>query len=437
MNTKLVSKENNVVKFTFEVGPEKLEEGMKYAYEKNKKRISIPGFRKGKAPRKIIEAQFGPEFFYDEAVNFILNTEYDLAINELGLDVVSRPTIDAPEINKETGVKFEVEVTVKPEVTLGQYKGLSVEKEDTEVKDEDIEAELKKAQEQNSRMVTVEDRAAKMDDIVNISYAGTVDGVAFEGGTADSYDLTLGSHTFIDNFEEQIAGHSIGDKFDVSVKFPEEYHAEELKGKDAVFAVELKGISVKELPELNDEFAQDVSEFETMAEYKASIADKLKKTAEQNAKQIQGDKLLDMAVENAEMDIPEVMYENKIDQMMNDFANNVQRQGLTVEKYCQYLGTTPEQLRSTFRISDEKSVKARLVLEKIAEIEKLEVSKEELEEEIGKIGAGYGIAPEKMIEIIRDEDRKAVSSDMLVQKALRLIEDNAVLTEKASVEVSE
>lgn len=434
MNAQVISKENNVVKFSFQVGAEKLEEGMKYAYNKNKNHLSLPGFRKGKAPRKLIESQFGPQVFYDDAVNFILRTEYDLAVKELELDTVSRPEIDAPVIDKETGVTFEVEVTVKPSVKLGMYKGLEVEKEDTAITDETIEAELKKVQEKNARMQTIEDRAAQMGDIVNVSYAGTVDGVAFEGGTADSYDLTLGSHSFIDTFEDQIVGHSIGDKFDVNVTFPAEYHAEELKGKEAVFAVELKGISVNELPELNDEFAQDVSEFETLAEYKASIVDKIKETAEAKAKQIQGDKLLDMAVANAAMDVPEVMYENKIDQMMQDFSNNVSQQGLSVEVYCQYLGTTPEGLRENFRESAAKSVRARLVLEQIAKEENIVATEEEINEQIAKIGEGYGIAPEKMVEIFREEDKKAIADDLAVQKALKVIEEAATIVEPKSAE---
>lgn len=429
MNAKVISKENNVVKFTFHVGPEMLEEGMKYAYNKNKNHLSLPGFRKGKAPRKLIESQFGSEIFYEDAVNFILNTEYEVAIKELELDVVSKPEIDAPAIDREKGVDFEVSVTVKPEVKLGQYKGLEVEKVDDTVSEETVEAELKKVREQNARIKNVEDRAAKMDDTVTISYAGTVDGVAFDGGTSESYDLVLGSHSFIDTFEEQIVGHSIGDKFDVNVTFPDEYHAEELKGKAAIFAVELKAISEKELPELNDEFAQDVSEFETMDEYKASIVAKLEEGAKANAKQVQGDKLLDAAVANAQMDVPEVMYENKIDQMMQEFSNNISRQGLSVEVYCQYLGTTPDGIRATFKDSAVKSVQARLVLEQIAKEEGLTVSEEELNEQIGKIGEGYGLAPEKMIEIFRPEDRKMVAEDMVVQNALKLIEEAAVITE--------
>ncbi len=437
MNAKVISKENNVVKFSFQADAAQLEEGMQYAYKKNKNQISLPGFRKGKAPRKLIESQYGPQVFYDDAVNFILNTEYEKAVKELGLDTVSRPEIDAPVIDKAEGVTFEVTVTVKPEVTLGQYKGLEVEKVDTTVSDEAVEAELKRVQDQNARMLTITDRAAQMDDMVNISYAGTIDGVAFDGGTSDDYNLVLGSHSFIDTFEDQIVGHNIGDKFDVNVTFPAEYHAEELKGKAAVFAVELKGISVKELPELNDEFAQDVSEFETLEEYKASIGAKLKETAEANAKQVQGDKLLDQAVENATMDVPEVMYENRIDQLMQDFSNNVSRQGLTLDVYCQYLGTTVEGLRNTFRGTAEKSVKARLVLEQIAKEEALEVTEDELNAEIGKIGEGYGLAPEKMIEIFRPEDREMVKADLLVQKALKLVEENAVYTEPKAEEKAE
>ncbi|HCT64501.1 MAG TPA: trigger factor [Lachnospiraceae bacterium] len=434
MNAQVISKENNIVKFSFQVGPEKLEEGMQHAYNKNKNHLSLPGFRKGKAPRKLIESQLGSEIFYDDAVNFILNTEYDIAVKELELDTVARPEIDAPAIDKAKGVTFEVAVAVKPSVKLGAYKGLEVEKADDTISEDAIEAELKKVQEKNSRMQTIEDRAAQMNDIVNIGYAGTVDGVAFEGGTADSFDLTLGSHSFIDTFEDQIVGHSIGDKFDVNVTFPAEYHAEELKGKEAVFAVDIKGISVKELPELNDEFAQDVSEFETLAEYKASIADKLKEGAEANAKQIQGDHLLDMAVANATMDVPEVMYENKIEQMMQDFASNISKQGLSVEVYCQYLGTTPEVLRENFRDSAAKSVRARLMLEQIAKEEGIVATEEELNEQICKIGEGYGLQPEKMLEIFSEEDRKAVAEDLVVQKALKVIEESAVIVEPKSAE---
>lgn len=430
MNAKLVSKENNIVKFTFEVGPEKLEEGMKYSYERNKNRIALPGFRKGKAPRKLIEVEYGPEVFYEDAINFVLSTEYEAVVKELGLDVVSRPDIDAPVIDKNEGIKFEVEVTVKPEVKLGQYKGVEVEKVGTTVKPEAVEAELKRVQEQNSRLIAVEDRAAQNDDIVNISFDGSVDGVPFDGGKSDSYDLTLGSHTFIDTFEDQIVGHNVGDKFDVNVTFPENYGAKDLAGKAAVFKVEVKGINVKELPEINDEFAQDVSEFDTLDEYKTSIEGKLKETAEANAKQLKSDRAVDAVIENAEMDIPEVMYDNKIDQMINEFKSNIAAQGISIDMYCQYLGTTVEGLRSTFRDSAEKSVKARLVLEAIAKAEGITATSEEVDEEITKMAAAYGVEKEKALEIFKEDDRKNVEGDILVKKAAQLVEDSAVEVEK-------
>lgn len=429
MNANVISKENNLVKFTFQATPEVLEEGMKYAYDKARKNISIPGFRKGKAPRKIIEAQYGVGIFYDDAINFVLNKEYEGVIKELGLDVVSRPEVDVKEIGKDKGVTFEIGVYVKPDVTLGQYKGLEVEKQNVEVTAEDVDAEIKKVQEQNSRMVTITDRPAAMGDVVTISYLGTVDGVAFDGGQSDAYDLTLGSKTFIDTFEDQIVGHNTGDKFDVNVKFPEEYHAEELKGKDAVFAVEVKEIKFKELPEANDELAQDVSDFDTLDEYKASISEKLKADKEARAKQIMSDSLLDKAVENATMDVPECMYENKLEQLLSDFEQNIGRSGLTLELYCTYMGTTRDGLREQFKDTAKKSVDARLVLEAIASVENLTLSKEEVDEEIGKLGESWGLTAERMLEIFREEDRKNIEEDLLVRKAMTFVEDNAVEVE--------
>ena len=431
MNATFVEKTNNVVKFTLEVDGAVFEKGLAYAYNQNKNKISLPGFRRGKAPRKLIEAQYGANFFYEEAINHIFPDVYEQAIDELKLDVVSRPTIDVENIDKETGIKFIVEVTVKPNVTLGQYKGLKVEKEPVEVTEEEVEQELKSIQEKNARLVEVTDRAAEEGDVAKISYLGTVDGVAFEGGQSDSHDLTLGSHTFIEGFEEQIVGHNVGDKFDVNVTFPEAYHAPELSGKAAVFAVELKGLSKRELPELNDEFAEDVSEFSTLDEYKTSIQDKLKKEKEEKAKQIQSDKLLDAAIANCTMDVPQVMYDNKIEQMMREFEENITRQGLTMDIYCKYMGTTKEAVRESFRETSEKSVRARLMLEQIVKEENLTVSEEALTEEIGKFGESYGIDAQKMIEMFRQEDKEALKEDMLVKEALKLIEDSAEEIEKA------
>ena len=429
MNATVISKEKTEVKFSFEVSAEVLEKGLAFAYNKNKNQISIPGFRKGKVPRKLIEAQYGESFFYEDAINHIFPDEYMEAIKELDLDVVSAPTLDVEYIDKEKGIKFLIDVTVKPEVQLGQYKGLTVEKVTAEVTDEEVNAELEKVQKQNARMIEVTDRPAQMGDVVKLSYEGSVDGVPFDGGKADEYDLELGSQSFIEGFEEQVAGHSIGEKFDIQVTFPEAYHAPELAGKPAVFAIEIKGITAKELPELNDAFAEDVSEFSTLDEYKASIVEKLAKEKNEKAKQIQGDKLLDAAVANCTMEVPQVMYDNKINSMMKEFEENIMRQGLSMDIYYQYMGTSEEAMRETFKDTSIKSVNARLMLEQIAKEENLTISKEELDAEVVKYGESYGIDGKTMLEMIQDEDKKALEADMLVRAAMKLIEDTAVLTE--------
>lgn len=427
MNATIISKENNTVKFTFQTSAEKFEEGLKYSFNKNGKNIALPGFRKGRAPRKLIEAQYGESVFYDDAINFCLNGTYEEAIKELGLDVVSKPNIDVPKIDKEEGVTFEAIVTIKPEVTLGQYIGLTVDQVSTDVSEDEILAELKKVQDKNARTISVTDREAKMDDVVNVSYSGTVDGEAFDGGQSDSYDLTLGSHTFIGNFEEQIVGHKVGDSFDVNVTFPEDYHAEELSGKPAVFAVTLKEISQKELPELNDEFAQDVSEFESLTAYKEDIMGKLKAQKEESAKKEMSDKLMDMATANAKMDVPAVMYENKIDQLIHDFEQNLGRQGLSLDVYCKYMGATIEGLRETFKETAKKSVDARLMLEKVAETENIVATDEEINEQIAKIGRDYNLKEGQAAEIFVGEEKEALVKDMIVRKALELIEEKAVI----------
>lgn len=429
MNATLISKEKTEVKFSFEVSPEVLETGLAFAYNKNKNQISLPGFRKGKVPRKLIEAQYGENFFYEDAINHIFPDEYMAAIKELALDVVSTPTLDVEYIDKAKGVKFIIDVTVKPEVTLGQYKGLSVEKVDAEVKDEDVMAELEKVQKQNARNVEVTDRPAQMGDIVKIDYEGSVDGVPFDGGKAEDYSLELGSHSFIEGFEEQVAGHSIGENFDINVTFPEAYHAPELAGKPAVFAISLKGITAKELPELNDAFAEDVSEFSTLDEYKADILAKLAKEKTERAKQLQGDKLLDAAVANCTMEVPQVMYDNKINSMMKEFEQNIVQQGLSMDIYYQYMGTTEEAMRENFKDTSMKSVDARLMLEQIAKEENLTISQEDLDAEVVKYGESYGIDGKTMLEMMREEDKEALKQDMLVRAAMKLIEDTAVLTE--------
>lgn len=427
MNATVLNKDKTAVKFSFEVSAEVLEQGMAFAYNKHKNEIALPGFRKGKVPRKLIEAQYGEGFFYEDAINHIFPEEYMAAIKELELDVVSAPTLDVEYIESGKGAKFVIDVTVKPEVTLGQYKGLEVEKVSTEVTDTDVQLELEKVQRQNARKIEVTDRAAQLGDVVNIDYLGSVDGVPFDGGKAEGHDLELGSHAFIEGFEDAIVGHNIGEAFDIDVTFPEAYHAPELAGKAAVFAIKLNAITAKELPELNDAFAEDVSEFSTLDEYKADISAKLAADKTEKAKQLQGDKLLDAAVANCTMEVPQVMYDNKIDSMMKEFEENIVRQGLSMDVYYQYMGTNEEAMRATFKDTAYKSVEARLMLEAIAKAENLVISEEALDAEICKYGESYGIDGKVMLEMIQDDDKNALRQDMLVREAMKVIEDSANL----------
>lgn len=427
MNAVVISKEKTAVKFSFEVGAEVLETGLAFAYNKHKNEIALPGFRKGKVPRKIVEKQFGEGFFYEDAINHIFPENYMAAVKELGLDVVSAPTLDIEYIESGKGVKFVCDVTVKPEVTLGQYKGLEVEKVSAEVTDTDVMLELEKVQRQNARKVEVTDRAAQMGDIANIDYLGSVDGVPFDGGKAEGHELELGSHSFIEGFEDAIVGHNIGEEFDINVTFPEAYHAPELAGKPAVFAIKLNALTAKELPELNDAFAEDVSEFSTLDEYKADILAKLATEKTERARQLQGDKLLDAAVANCTMEVPQVMYDNKIDSMMREFEENIVRQGLSMDIYYQYMGTDEATIRETFKDTSMKSVDARLMLEAIAKAENLVISDEELDAEVCKYGESYGIDGKTMLEMIQADDKEALKQDMLVRAAMKVIEDTAVL----------
>ena len=427
MNAVVISKEKTAVKFSFEVGAEVLETGLAFAYNKHKNEIALPGFRKGKVPRKIVEKQFGEGFFYEDAINHIFPENYMAAVKELGLDVVSAPTLDIEYIESGKGVKFVCDVTVKPEVTLGQYKGLEVEKVSAEVTDTDVMLELEKVQRQNARKVEVTDRAAQMGDIANIDYLGSVDGVPFDGGKAEGHELELGSHSFIEGFEDAIVGHNIGEEFDINVTFPEAYHAPELAGKPAVFAIKLNALTAKELPELNDAFAEDVSEFSTLDEYKADILAKLATEKTERARQLQGDKLLDAAVANCKMEVPQVMYDNKIDSMMREFEENIVRQGLSMDIYYQYMGTDEATIRETFKDTSMKSVDARLMLEAIAKAENLVISEEELDAEVCKYGESYGIDGKTMLEMIQADDKEALKQDMLVRAAMKVIEDTAVL----------
>ena len=429
MSLQVEKLEKNMAKLTIEVSAEDLEKAMQAAYQKAKGRITLPGFRKGKAPRKMIEQMYGKGIFLEDAANALIPEHYSKALEECDLEIVSQPEIDVTQAEPGKAFIFTAEVAVKPEVTLGEYKGVEVPKSETEVTDEDVMKELEKVQKQNARKVEVTDRAAQLGDVVNIDYLGSVDGVAFDGGKAEGFDLELGSHSFIEGFEDQIVGHNIGEEFDINVTFPEAYHAPELAGKAAVFAIKVNGITAKELPELNDAFAEDVSEFSTLDEYKADILAKLAAEKTEKAKQLQGDKLLDAAVANCKMEVPQVMYDNKIDSMMREFEENIVRQGLSMDVYYQYMGTNEETMRETFKDTSMKSVDARLMLEAIAKAENLVISDEDLDAEVIKYGESYGVDGKTMLDMIQEDDKNALRQDMLVRAAMKVIEDNAVIKE--------
>ncbi len=416
----------NKIKITFSVSADRFEEGMKYSYNKNKNRINVQGFRKGKAPRKIIEIQYGKAIFYDDAFNFVLPEAYEAAVKEHNLDVVSKPEIDVDEISDTEGVTFTAEVYVKPEVKIDDYKGLSFTKEGVKVDDEDVNSQIDAVRTKNARILSISDRPIQNGDIAVIDFEGFSEGVAFEGGKGEDYELEIGSHSFIDNFEEQLIGKNIGDDVEVNVTFPEEYHQKTLAGKPALFKVEIKDIKFRELPELDDDFAQDVSEFDTLDEYKKDIMAKLLVRKQKEADDKKQEELLDALVKKAEMDVPQVMIENEIDNKIREFEAGISRQGLSLEMYLQYMGQSIENMREAYRIVSERQVKSRLVLEAIAEKENFEISDEEIDEEIKRVASAYGMEVDKLKKSMRDSDREALSKDVKVQKALKLVVDSAV-----------
>ena len=417
--------EKNKVKLTFSVDAARFEEGMQYSYNKNKSNIAVQGFRKGKAPRKLIEAQYGKAVFYDDAINFVMPEAYETAVKENNLDVVSRPEIDVTAID-ENGVSFTAEVYTKPEVKLGDYKGLKYTKMDEEPTDEEIDAELKKEQEKNARIVTVTDRPVQNGDIATIDFKGFMDGEAFEGGEGKDFDLEIGSHSFIDTFEDQLVGKNVGDDVEVNVTFPENYGQASLAGKPAKFEVEIKDIKVKELPELNDEFVQDTTEFENLNEYKNEIAGKLIVAKKQQAKNKMEEDLVTALVEGCEMDVPQVMIDNDIDMKIEDFSRNIQSQGLSLDVYLQYMGQTVESMREAYRPMSEKQVKARLALEAVANAENFAVEEADLDAEIEKIAKAYGMEKDVLKSALRPEDTENITKVIKVQKAVKFIKDNAV-----------
>lgn len=418
--------EKNMVKLVIETDAEEFEAGLDKAYNKNKNKINVPGFRKGKAPRKMIEKLYGAEIFFEDAANNIIPDAYSKAAKESELDIVSQPKISVVQLESGKPFVFEAEIAVRPEVELGTYKGVEVSKADTEVTDADIEEELKKVQDQNSRTVSVEDRAVKDGDMTVIDFEGFVDGTAFDGGKGENYPLTIGSHSFIDNFEEQLIGMNIGEEKEINVTFPEDYHAENLKGKPAVFKVSVKEIKEKQLPELDDDFAQDVSDFDTLAEYKEDLKKKVSERKEADAKSKKESEVLEKVVEAAKMDIPQAMIDTQVNRMVEDFAARLQQQGLSVEQYFQYTGLTPDKIMEDMKPEALKRIKNSLVLEAIAKAENIEVSDEELEEELKKMADMYKMEVEKIKEFMQEAEQKQMKDDIAVQKAVDLIVAAAV-----------
>ncbi|MCI9148348.1 MAG: trigger factor [Hungatella sp.] len=427
MSLQVENLEKNMAKLTIEAPAEQFEDAVKKAFERNKGRFAIPGFRKGKAPLAMIEKMYGLEVFYEEAANIVMDATYGDAMDESGLDIVSRPEVDVIQIEKGKPFIYTATVAVKPEVVLGDYKGLEVERAKAEVNDEDVERELKRIQDQNSRLLTVEDRPVEDGDETVIDFEGFVDGKAFEGGKAEDYSLKIGSHSFIDTFEEQLVGKNIGEECEVNVTFPEEYHAKELAGKPAMFKVTVKEIKVKELPELNDEFAEEVSDFETLDEYKADIRAKLLETRERQAATENENRVVEKAVENASMDIPEAMIETQVQTMINDYARRMHSQGMSMEQYMQFTGMTLEQLRNQTRPQAEKSIRTRLVLEAVVKAENIQVTDEKLEEEIQNMAKSYDMEVEQAKLRMGDRGLTQMKEDLAVQEAVDFLVAEAKL----------
>ena len=432
MSLQVEKLEKNMAKLTIEVSAEDLDKAMEKAYQKQKSRISLPGFRKGKAPRKMIESMYGKGVFMEDAVNSLVPQEYTKALGECDLEIVSQPEINVTQMEPGKALIFTADVAVKPEVTLGDYKGVEVPKSEIAVTDEEVDAEVKKEQDKNARTVAVEDRAAANGDITTIDCEGFVDGVAFDGGKGTDYALTLGSGTFIPGFEDQLVGANTGDHVEVKVTFPEEYQAKELAGKEAVFQCDVKKIETKEVPELDDEFAKDVSEFDTLAEYKEDVKKKLTEKKEKEARTAKENAAVDKAIENAQMDIPELMTKTECRQMMDDFSRRMQQQGLSMEQYFQFTGQSMDKMMEDMKPQALKRIQTRLVLEKVAEAENIQPSEEEITEEIQKMADAYKMEADKIREAIGESGLEQMKKDMAVQKAVTVIADAAVEVEKAA-----
>lgn len=427
MSVQVEKLEKNMAKLTVEVSAEDFKAAIKKAFNKNKNRFSIPGFRKGKAPQAMIEKMYGEGVFYEDAADEAINASYAEAMKESGLDIVSRPEVTIEKIGKDEPFVYSALVAVKPEVTLGQYKGVEVEKADASVSAEDVEAELKKVQEQNARLLTVEDHGVEDGDQTVIDFEGFVDGKGFEGGKAEDYPLTIGSHSFIDTFEEQLIGKKIGEECEVNVTFPTEYHAADLAGKPATFKVTVKEIKVKELPELNDEFASEVSEFDTLDEYKKDVEKKLAEKKEIEANSKNEDAVVAKVVENASMEIPDKMIDAQAENMVQDMARRMQSQGLSLDMYLKYTGMTVEQMKEQARPDAEKRIRTRLVLEAVAQAENIQISDEKVDEEVAKMAEAYKMEVDKLKSYMSESDIKQMKEDLAVQQAVDLLVAEAKL----------
>ena len=413
-----------MAKLTIEVPAEEFEKAMTKAYQKQKNRIAIQGFRKGKVPQAIVEKMYGPEVFYDDAANLLINEYYPKELENCEEEVVSNPEIDVEQIGKGQNFIFNAVVALKPELKLGEYKGVEIEKIPAEVTEDEVMAEILKAQKENSRKVPVEDRAAQLEDEVTINFDGYMDGVAFEGGKGDNYKLTLGSHSFIDTFEDQIVGKNIGDSFDVNVTFPEEYHAADLAGKPAVFKVDLLGISAIELPELDDDFASEVSSFDTFDEYKEDVKKVLEVKKEKTVKSEKQAKILEKLCETAEVEIPEAMIEYNQERMFDEFAQSMMYQGLQMEQYLKLTNTSKEELMERIKPDAIARIKTGLVLEEVVKAEGITATDEEFEEQLKSMAAAYQMDVEKIKEIMGDKEADSVKKDVCQRKALDFLVEN-------------
>ena len=437
MNVQVEDLGKNIVKLTVEVETETVDAAIKSAYNKQKNKIAIPGFRKGKVPQAMIEKMYGPEVFYEDAANIMLQTQYPAAVDQSGVDIVSRPTIDVTQIEKGKPFIFTAEVAKRPEVTLGKYNGVTVTKIDTSVTDEEVDAEIEQQRNINARTVTITDRPVKEGDTAVIDFEGFVDGVAFEGGKGENHPLEIGSHSFIDTFEDQLVGKNSGDEVEVNVTFPEQYQAEELAGKPATFKVKINEIRAKELPELNDEFVQDVSEFDTMAEYREDTKKKLQERKENAAKGTKEDEAIQKIIDKSKMEIPEAMIDMQAENMVEEFAQRIAAQGMSFEQYMQFSGMTIEKMKEQVRPEALQRIQSSLVLEQIAKEENIVASDEDVDAEVEKMASMYGMKAEDLKNYMGDSEKESMKRDIAVKKAVEFVMANVKERAKAKSKTAE